>query len=214
MIKEKLERYKALPSLMDAKYEDLKQLSDRLIVDGQPCPICYRFKKHIRSHPIIDCRYLSEFCKKFGDQMANLSTPNVSSNQSPIDQNTSPPINNNEDNNGFRYYKVNTNNNRRRSGFSADKSLNNKSNELADFFSKQSSTVLMSNNESDRKNGKIIPITLISSNRERLYQMNASINDANNAMIEIDYLKSLKIDAKIQYETVSDLKKLNSIVGH
>lgn len=232
MVKEKLQYYDALPSFKFGKNEELEQLYRRLIDHDQPCPICYKLKKHIRSHPIIQCRNLREFCYKYGEYAGNTSTSmadlSISSDQT-LNQN------------GFRYKKVNDekktsiftnsnlssigftndNNNRRRFGFSGDKSLKDKSNSIPGLSPKSSSVSLSNNDrsaESDSEKQDSFPITIIGSKRETLYQINAMIIDQQNAtdydaLIRIDYLKSLKIDGQIHHYEV-DWRKRDYIVGH
>ncbi|KAH9414516.1 hypothetical protein DERP_008711 [Dermatophagoides pteronyssinus] len=219
--------------------EKLDQLIQRLIDDKQFCPICFHFKKHLRSHSIVKCRNLTACCRQYGfddnfdvggNRMKNLSNSmlnlSLDSTSSPstveIWANHSNQIenNNNKQNNGnmngFRYLKVNE----------KKKTLEfvNTDRYKSSNDSPSSSSSSMSNNNNDGKNKKFIPIILIGNSKQQqqsFYRINASTfiddnpNGHDDAMIENNFLKSLKIsDANIEYKPFTDLRKIHYIIGH
>ncbi|OTF78072.1 hypothetical protein BLA29_004144 [Euroglyphus maynei] len=231
MIRAKLRIYDCPFVLKPGTYEELEQLADRLIDDRTICPICFKYQKHIRCHRIVKCRFLEMIIRRYGGNQRNLlvAMANQSaSDQNSIDQNTTEQSINNENyddeatidqksSESERYSTEQNDNDEQHLECKVEESPKNKSNNIPDLFTQQSSEIETSKSP-DQENIKIIPITLICSKRGPINRIKAFINDPdgrnNDAMIEFGYLKSLNIDAKIDYETVSDLRTIIHIVGY
>nr|XP_027204512.1 uncharacterized protein LOC113798215 isoform X1 [Dermatophagoides pteronyssinus] len=208
MMRAKLRIYDCPHILKPGTYEALGQAYNSLIVQSI-CPICFKEENHIRVHKVVRCRFLEKLVRRYTHDMKTFEETQFG--KTLFNENTNHPIHNPK-NTIFSAEDQPFNSKNNEKPYSNLISLNKESNEINGFFTQQSSTStsMPNNDESNKVIRKIIPITIVGkedSIEAFIDEQNVEIPDA---MIEHEYLKSLKIE----FEIVSDSNTPNHIIGY